>query len=133
VPERRHLFASLALFLLAVTYPSWRAIAVGTRPAAPRLARSRLAGACVEPAETMRASHMKLLADWRDLAVRRGVRSVTARDGRTWKVSLSGTCLTCHEKAAFCDRCHDYAGARPDCWTCHVDPAGAGLRPGGPS
>jgi hypothetical protein len=65
---------------------------------------------------------MTLLAGWRDLAVRSGVRRVTMADGRTWKVSLSGTCLDCHEKAKFCDTCHEYAGAAPECWSCHVVP-----------
>jgi hypothetical protein len=70
----------------------------------------------------MRASHMKLLVEWRDLAVRQGVRNV-AIDGRTWKVSLTATCLDCHDdKAKFCDRCHEYAAVSPGCWSCHVVP-----------
>jgi hypothetical protein len=122
VPDRRVVLASLALFLAAVTYPAWRAIAFGTRPDGPRLARSRVPGACVAPPAEMRLSHMKLLAEWRDLAVRQGVRSVTMPDARKWKVSLSGTCLDCHDKAKFCDRCHEYAAVKPDCWNCHVVP-----------
>ncbi len=118
--DRRFVLAGLALFLTAASYPAWRAIALGTRPEAPPLARSRVPTACVAPADEMRASHMKLLAEWRDLAVRQGVRSVTMPDARKWKVSLSGTCLVCHEKAKFCDRCHAYAAVKPDCWNCHA-------------
>jgi hypothetical protein len=83
---------------------------------------------CIEPVAFMRASHMTLLGDWRDLAVRRGVRSYQAADGREFEISLSRTCLGCHQdKTKFCDRCHDYAAASPACWDCHVAPA-----PGGP-
>jgi hypothetical protein len=70
----------------------------------------------------MRASHMVLLQDWRDAVVREGVREYTTADGRTVQMSLTGTCLrACHtDKAAFCDRCHDYAHVKPSCWSCHV-------------
>ncbi len=122
--DRHVVLAGLALFLTAASYPAWRGIALGTRPDAPPLAKSRVPIACVAPPDEMRASHMKLLAEWRDLVVRQGVRRVTMPDARTWKVSLSGTCLDCHEKAKFCDRCHEYAAVKPDCWSCHVVPAG---------
>ena len=40
-----------------------------------------------------------------------------------YDISLAGTCMKCHSnKAEFCDRCHDYAGVSPDCWSCHVAP-----------
>jgi hypothetical protein len=132
VRDRHLITAGLALFLIAATYPSWREVAAGVRPG-PTLARSRRQVACVAPPETMRATHMKLLADWRDLAVRRGTRRVTMPDGREWTVSLSRTCLDCHDKPQFCDRCHDYAGVKPDCWNCHVVPSsGTGVPPVGP-
>jgi hypothetical protein len=72
----------------------------------------------------MRASHMRLLADWRERAVRRGVRTYRASDGREFEISLSGTCLKCHlDKTKFCDRCHEYADVSPGCWDCHVERA----------
>lgn len=126
MPDRRLVLAGLALVVLAATFPAWRAAALGTRAAAPVLARPRAQTACVAPPQEMRASHMKLLADWRDVAVRRGVRRVTMPDGRGWRVSLTGTCLECHEKKRFCDRCHDYAAVKPDCWGCHVVPETVG-------
>jgi hypothetical protein len=135
--DRRYALAGLALLFLALAYPTWRAAALGTRPSAPTLAKARTSP-CVLPPEEMRASHMKLLATWRDLAVRSGVRRVTMADGRTWRVSLSATCLDCHEKARFCDRCHDYVAVTPECWTCHVadlpgrtgvSPVGMGVSP----
>ena len=78
---------------------------------------------CVESAEFMRAKHMDLLNDWRNEVVRHGLRTYVAADGSKYDVSLSKTCLDCHEsKADFCDKCHDYSGIRPLCWDCHVDP-----------
>jgi hypothetical protein len=122
VPDRRYILAGLGLFLLAVSYPAWRAVALGTASSGPRLAKARTTPCILPPAE-MRASHMRLLADWRDLAVRQGVRRVKTTDARMVNVSLTGTCLDCHEKARFCDTCHEYAGVKPDCWSCHVLPA----------
>ncbi len=45
------------------------------------------------PVEFMKTSHMKLLLDWRDAAIRRGEREYTAPDGRRFAVSLTTTCL----------------------------------------
>ncbi len=71
----------------------------------------------------MRANHMRLLNDWRDLVVREGERTYTAADGKVYEISLTGTCLKCHSnKETFCDRCHDYAGVTPSCWNCHIIP-----------
>jgi len=123
VPDRRYVLAGLAILLVAATYPSWRAAALGTRPLPPVLTAARLSP-CILPPARMRASHMRLLSEWRDLAVRGGVRRVKMADGKTWNPSLSGTCLDCHEKAKFCDTCHEFAGAKPECWRCHVVPGG---------
>jgi hypothetical protein len=68
---------------------------------------------------------MHLLMDWRDAAVRHDVHSFKAFNGKTYTMSLSGTCLSssCHtNKAEFCDRCHNYAAVSVNCWDCHVDP-----------
>ncbi|OHE24775.1 MAG: menaquinol oxidoreductase, partial [Syntrophus sp. RIFOXYC2_FULL_54_9] len=88
-------------------------------PAIERLKEKR----CIESTTYMRASHMKLLAAWRDDVVREGKRTYTAADGRIHQISLTGTCLNCHSnKDKFCDRCHDYSGAKPACWSCHIIP-----------
>lgn len=113
----------LAVTLAVLTAPSWLGLARGTRPAPPRLAPARAGEVCVAPAAEMRASHMRLLADWRDRVVRQGMRTTKGADGRTWRMSLTGTCLECHgDKAEFCDRCHAYVGVKPDCWNCHIVP-----------
>jgi hypothetical protein len=121
------ILAGIVVFLIAATFPLWygkgRAVPPPDlkfdTPAIERL-KEKL---CVEPALYMRANHIKLLAAWRDSAVREGNRSYRATDGRVYKISLTGTCLECHRnKGQFCDRCHDYAGAKPHCWSCHIIP-----------
>jgi hypothetical protein len=78
---------------------------------------------CVESKEYMRTYHMDLLNDWRDLYVRENDRFHTSPDGVKYKRSLSDTCLKCHANVdQFCDRCHNYVGVSPYCWTCHIQP-----------
>jgi hypothetical protein len=119
--DRAPILAGLVFVLAVVTWPVWRTLAAPL-PAPPNLARPVHATRCVAPTAYMRASHMTLLRDWRDAAVRNGVRSFRTADGQTVPISLTGTCIrACHtDKASFCDRCHDYAGVKPTCWNCHV-------------
>ena len=121
------IIAGIVVFLIVASVPFWygRGKAVSPpdlkldTPAIERL-KEKL---CVEPAPYMRANHMKLLSAWRESVVREGNRSYKATDGKVYKISLTGTCLECHSnKDQFCDRCHDYAGAKPNCWSCHIIP-----------
>ncbi len=125
--NRGMILAGIIIFLIVVSFPFWygRGRAVPPpdlkldTPAIEQL-REKL---CVEPAPFMRANHMRLLNDWRDSVVREGKRTYTAADGKIYEISLTGTCLKCHSnKDQFCDRCHDYAGANPSCWNCHIIP-----------
>ncbi len=113
----------LVVFLALVTFPLWYNVAKGKSEYVPDLERSAAADRCVADSAYMVAHHMNLLNEWRDLVVRKGERIYTD----PWKgqhvMSLSGTCLSCHEnKDKFCDRCHDYMGVDPYCWDCHVVP-----------
>lgn len=121
--NRLLILSGMGLCLVALTWPTWRALA-SAPTAAPSLARPVGATRCVAPVAFMRTSHMMLLAEWRDRVVRDGVRTYTDADGQVVTMSLSGTCLgVCHvDKTKFCDRCHDYAGVKPTCWGCHVVP-----------
>ncbi len=123
--SRTLILGGLALCLGAFTWPAWRTLA-SAPPVPPDLARPAQATRCVAPTDYMRASHMVLLGQWREAVVRNGVRTYTAADGRTFRMSLTGTCLRqCHtDKRKFCDRCHDYADVRPTCWDCHLDGSG---------
>lgn len=90
-----------------------------------RVALADPPGACVEPASRMRAEHPALLAAWRDAAVREDRHEWVASDGRRHPISLTGTCLRCHDNASrFCGGCHATVGVAPTCLGCHVPPEG---------
>jgi hypothetical protein len=121
------IIAGILIFLIAATFPLWYGKGAAVKP--PELSLDTAAIAqlkeklCVEPTPYMKANHMKLLVAWRDSAVREGNRTYKASDGKVYAVSLTGTCLSCHSnKSKFCDRCHDYAGAKPNCFSCHINP-----------
>lgn len=125
--NRGIILAGIALFLIVVTFPFWYGRGKAVAPPDLKLDTAAIAALkeklCVEPAAFMRTDHMHLLTAWRDGAVREGQRTYTAADGRTFAVSLTGTCLACHDnKEQFCDRCHDYTGVKPNCWSCHIIP-----------
>jgi len=117
----------LVIFLVLVTFPLWYG-AIKSAPA-PVLSLdtpviNKLENKkCVEDKAFMRANHMKMLNAWRDEVVREGRREYTAKDGRKFEKSLTGTCLACHSnKEQFCDRCHNYVSAKPSCFNCHIIP-----------
>ncbi len=114
----------LVLFLGVMTLPFWLNVAGGTPAAAPKLELPQGYTRCVEPTALMRATHMELLNRWRNLAVRHADRIFVTTTGHRYARSLTGTCLGCHEKKTFCDRCHGYMGVAPYCWNCHVAPKG---------
>lgn len=121
--DRPLILGALALFLVLVTFPVWYNLAAGTSDKGPELKLPTAEKDCVAPKETMREKHMELLLTWRDLVVRKGDRTYRAWDGKTYTMSLTRTCLKCHDdKAQFCDKCHTYAGLQPYCWDCHIDP-----------
>jgi len=116
----------LAVFVALFTFPMWHAVYAKTTAAGPQIKLPQQSKACVAPVAFMRASHMKLLNDWRDGAVRAHQLTYASYDGKSYHVSLSRTCLgECHtSKQDFCDRCHTYAAVSgPYCWDCHVDPS----------
>jgi hypothetical protein len=115
----------LVIFLGLITLPVWYDAATGKGSYTPEPEIVTEAKQCVLPTPDMREKHMELLNEWRQSAVRDGERNYLAADGQSYNISLTGTCLKCHSnKAQFCDRCHSYAGAQPNCWECHVVPEG---------
>ena len=121
------IMTGLALFIVLLTAPIWLS---GGRPTPPPDIRIDTAAIrklpekrCVEPTAYMKANHMELLNAWRQAVVRGGESDYVASDGKKYRMSLSGTCLHCHSnKDQFCDRCHNYEGVKPACWSCHVVP-----------
>jgi hypothetical protein len=123
--DRGLIIIGLLLFLALITFPFWYGLGRQPRAEMPKLALPVSEKECVAPLAIMRTTHMNLLGEWRDRAVRLNLRTYTAHNGKTYAISLTQTCLQkCHnDKAAFCDRCHVFNGIRePRCWDCHVDP-----------
>ena len=120
------IIAGLIIFLVAATFPIWYTFAAGD--AGPRQAVELPEGEgkdkCVEDRAYMIGNHMKLLYDWRNAVVRDAKKTpyTSKASGEKHEMSLTKTCLKCHtDRDKFCNRCHDYADVKPNCWTCHVD------------
>ncbi len=123
--DRSLIYIGLLVFLGLITFPFTYNLVAGKTAESPELQLPENEDQCVAPLDYMKSSHMQLLLQWREDLVRRNSRQFTAFDGRTYTVSLTGTCLSqCHtSKADFCDRCHNYTGvSEPYCWNCHIDP-----------
>jgi [DsrC]-trisulfide reductase subunit J len=117
------IIAGLVVFLALVTYPVWHGLVTHATSKPPSLVLPTNAKQCVAPVIYMRTSHMKLLLDWRQQVVREDKSKYVAFNGKVYDMSLTKTCLKCHDRQQFCVRCHDYAGVRtPYCWNCHLDP-----------
>jgi len=119
------IITGLVIFLLLVTAPVWYNLASGHSGDVPQLVLPAGETACVAETSFMRAAHMNLLNQWREEVVRNENRVYVSEDGREFQMSLTNTCLDCHnDKSKFCDRCHDYTMVDPYCWGCHIVPEG---------
>ncbi|MEW5992976.1 MAG: sulfate reduction electron transfer complex DsrMKJOP subunit DsrJ [Candidatus Zixiibacteriota bacterium] len=117
------IIVGLIVFLGLITFPLWYNVAKGKAGYVPDLEKPLTADRCVAETEFMTTHHMDLLDEWRDKVVREGARVYTDPWGNKHEMSLSNTCLSCHEnKDRFCDRCHNYMGVDPYCWDCHIIP-----------
>jgi len=123
MPDRVWILGGLAVLLGLLTFPIWYNVAANTLSKAPELEMPANEKSCVAPKEYMRNNHMELLSRWRDDVVRKNIQLYTAFNGKTYRMSLTGTCLGCHaSRESFCDRCHNYAAVSLYCWDCHIDP-----------
>jgi hypothetical protein len=115
----------LVVFGVLMTTPIWYSAATGGISKVPEPQLPASENRCVESAQWMRDNHMHLLDQWRQMVVRDGIHTYVASDGTEYNISLTGTCLSCHDnKEEFCDQCHEYAGISPNCWDCHNVPGG---------
>ena len=65
----------------------------------------------------------RLLEKWRRYTTAGGDFQGAGQPGKVYYKSLQVTCMECHSnKSKFCDECHNYMGATPYCWDCHVAP-----------
>jgi hypothetical protein len=121
--DQGRIIGGLAVFVIVVTFPVWYNVITGKTSHRPELRIETKEKKCIEETPYMRASHMALLDLWRKRVVRQGLRIYQAANGKTYVMSLTGTCLSCHaNKTQFCDQCHAYAGVTPSCWNCHTVP-----------
>jgi hypothetical protein len=134
--DRNKVIGGLVIFLVLITIPLWQNLGKTVAAPTPSLDTpviKKLAEKdkkCVMPKEWMRANHMQMLVDWRDNVVRTKEQQVTtsrgrefvAPDGKQYLASLTNTCMECHSnKVQFCDQCHNYVAAAPNCWGCHLE------------
>ncbi|MBT8396892.1 MAG: sulfate reduction electron transfer complex DsrMKJOP subunit DsrJ, partial [Gemmatimonadetes bacterium] len=96
--DKGKILFGLSVFVILITFPFWGRLAAGDAlPGRAELEYPANEDACVEDTPYMRASHMDLLNQWRDDLVREGNSEYVAADGRTYTMSLTKTCLGCHE------------------------------------
>jgi len=119
--DKGKIITGVIIALLLVTFPLIYLAASGDGGYVAEPAQPVDEEQCVEPAEWMAENHMKLLDEWRNTVVRGDDRIYIASDGEEYFIGLTETCLGCHtDKAEFCDVCHNYSGAEPKCWKCHI-------------
>ncbi|MGE5236516.1 MAG: sulfate reduction electron transfer complex DsrMKJOP subunit DsrJ [Acidobacteriota bacterium] len=119
--DRGKIITGLAIFVGVALLPFWSNVSRAVVKPEPKIVTKEKA--CILPTQEMRDSHMELLNRWRNTVVRDGERTYVAADGKTIRMSLSATCMSCHpNKKEFCDRCHNYLAVSPYCWECHVEP-----------
>jgi len=122
--DRYKIYTGLILFVVILTFPFWYNLGKAAPvPEAKLTEKAKAAKTCVRSIEYMKTQHMQLLYTWRETVVREGNRIYVNDSGKSFKMSLTDTCLDCHsEKAEFCDQCHNYTSVTPYCWDCHINP-----------
>jgi hypothetical protein len=114
------IIGGVTILLLLSVGPAWVASVHARISGTPPMFANQ--GPCVEPRAAMLREHPKILNQWREQAVRHGVRQYRSSDGQTFPASLNGGCLHCHQSApGFCTRCHAEVGISLNCWSCHKD------------
>jgi len=114
--HRRAIAVSLALMAVPLLYAVFT-FAAWPSPQRPWLEPPVASTTCVLPKERMRYEHMRYLKSLRDQVLRQGNREHIA-GARAQGLS---SCRSCHaHREQFCDRCHERASVRLDCFGCHA-------------
>lgn len=115
--QRRSLIV-VALVLMAAPL-LYAVLSFAARPA-PRplwLEPARPNTTCILPTAVVRYEHMRHLKSLRDHVLRDGQREELTGA----RAQGLGSCRGCHaHRERFCDRCHERASVRLDCFGCHV-------------
>jgi hypothetical protein len=114
--HRRLIGASLVLMAAPLLYAM---ITFAARPESqtPWLEPPPPNTTCILPKTSMRYDHMTHLKNLRDRVVREGQREQLASP----RAQGITSCRSCHaHRELFCDRCHERASVRPDCFGCHA-------------
>jgi hypothetical protein len=124
--DRSRVIAGLGVFVVLAALPIWHALWAAGDISRPELELPQDESQCIEDTEFMRNRHQDFLNQWRNAVVRDGETEYTSTAGEIHTMSLTGTCLSCHDnRDTFCTRCHDYANVEPRCWDCHVERGGS--------
>ncbi len=116
--DKGKVLTGLAIFVIIVTFPIWYNASGSEHYPNPQILTK--AKDCVRPLAYMRSSHMKLLMDWMDRALKDDNITEVTIDGVKYPRSLQDGCMSCHKsQAKFCDKCHMYVGIKLPCWDCH--------------
>jgi hypothetical protein len=119
--DAKYIIPGLIVFVALMTFPIWKNM--GNAGPVPKPEKPKEVTKCVESVKVMRTSHMKILDDWRDQALREANRTPIEVNGIKYDRSLMNGCMKCHtEKKKFCDECHTYTSVKPYCWDCHFLP-----------
>ena len=88
--DAKKIIPALIIFMVLVTFPIWYSAVRTEATQRPELTVVTEEKQCVEPGQYMRENHMGLLEEWRESAVREGVRTYRSSDGNEYEISLTG-------------------------------------------
>lgn len=131
--DKGKIMAGLIIFVGIFTFPFYSNLGKASAVPEPLLntpvIKQMPVKQCVETKEYMRANHMQMLNEWRDMLLRDGIKTYKSKsNGKEYVISLQNTCLNCHSnKKDFCDTCHKYLAVHPYCWDCHFGPKETGV------
>ncbi len=119
--HKGYVILGIILFLALMATPYWvTAGKIKYEEIRKELAPSKGVN-CVRDKEWMASYHMELLNEWRELAIRDGVRHYHTESG-VFNVTLT-ECWRCHDYEGFCYKCHDFMDVEVVCWECHYNPS----------
>lgn len=119
--NKKYVIAGIIVFLLILFSPFIYNSFISGAKAAPELEKPK-GEPCPFDVDWMRANHMVLLKKWREEVIREGKTSFIY-NGVELERTFEEECFKCHTSYDnFCGKCHEYSGATPNCFDCHLKP-----------